>query len=315
MQELVELTYVMTIMIGVVSFTMQVMASGKNLTVSNDMAKSSSLTRFLAIIVIFNTCDFLILFLEDVATEGLLSWMYIIENMLEITLAYQLIVMKASLAKTKKEPWIATFFALVAVVILLIDVFYTTEIIYLSENTYMISMVLLNMLPIGAVGYCSVKYVKLMLKENIGTLPMFYLAIYNIAFIFLCIVATLSIVDSRTNNDYILNDKAIYAIFWLVFNTLNAVFVWNSCRVIDEMEKSNGNCIEALLEKAVHDYGLSVREKEIASLLYEGKNNNEIADLLFLSTNTVKVHASNLYKKLGVSNRVQAIKVIRGEEL
>ena len=50
-------------------------------------------------------------------------------------------------------------------------------------------------------------------------------------------------------------------------------------------------------------------------LLYEGKNNNEIADTLFVSTNTVKVHASNLYKKLGASNRVQAIKVIRGEEI
>ena len=62
-------------------------------------------------------------------------------------------------------------------------------------------------------------------------------------------------------------------------------------------------------------FGLSAREKEIAMLLYEGKNNNEIADILFVSTNTVKVHASNLYKKLGVSNRVQAIKIIRGEEI
>ena len=58
MQELVELTYVTTIMIGVMSFTMQIMASEKNLAVNNAMARSSSLTIFLAIIVVFNICDF-----------------------------------------------------------------------------------------------------------------------------------------------------------------------------------------------------------------------------------------------------------------
>lgn len=302
-------------MIGVMSFTMQVMASGKNLIVNNDMAKSNNLTCFLAIIVIFNMCDFLMLFLQDVATKNVLSWLYIVENMLEIALAYQLIAMKVSLVKIKKEPWVSTYFALVAVVILMLDVFYTTEMIYLSDDAYMISMVLLNMLPICAVGYCSIKYVKSIKNKSVGMLPKFYLTVYNVAFIFLCTVATVSIVDSRTDIDYIVNDKAIYAIFWLVFNTLNAVFVWNSCRTLDSKNQTKEDIVEGLLDKAVSNYGLSTREREIAQLLYEGKNNNEIADILFLSTNTIKVHASNLYKKLGVSNRVQAIKVIRGEEL
>lgn len=314
MQELVELTYVMTIMIGVMSSTMQIMTNGKNLDVNNEMAKSSSLTCFLAIIVVFNTCDFLMLFLEGVMTKDLLSWLYIIENVLEIALAYQLIVMKADIAKTKREPWLVTFFALVAVVILLLDIFYTTEMIYLSDNAYMISMVLLNLLPLGAVAFCTIKYLKLMAKANIGKLTFFYLTVYNVAFIFLGLVATLSIVDSRTHFDYFSNDKTIYAIFWLVFNTLNAVFVWNSCRTI-EKGKVQEDSIDYLLERAGEVFALSTREKEIAKLLYEGKNNNDIADILFLSTNTVKVHASNLYKKLGVNNRVQAIKVIRGEEV
>ena len=104
-------------------------------------------------------------------------------------------------------------------------------------------------------------------------------------------------------------------IFWLVFNTLNAIFVWNSCKIVDEENITLEDTIESLMEKATSKYGLSTREKEIAMLLYEGKNNSEIAEQLFLSTNTVKVHASNLYKKLGATNRVQAIKVIRGEEV
>ena len=315
MQELVELTYVITIMIGVVSFTMQIMAKEKNLAVSNDMAKSNNLTRFLAIIVIFNIWDFLILFLEESLTKDITSWLYIVENILEIALAYELIVIKADLAKAPKEPWITTYFSLVGVVILMLDVFYTTGIIKLSDNLYLIPMVLLNLLPLGAVAYCSIKYLKLIAKAKVGVLTNTYLAIYNIAFIFLGLVATVSIVDARTAYDYFTNDKTIYAIFWLVFNTLNSVFVWNSCRSMDESLGYEGDSIEILLDKAAEDFALSTREKEIAKLLYEGKNNNDIAEILFLSTNTVKVHASNLYKKLGVGNRVQAIKVIRGEEL
>ena len=313
MQELVELTYVTTIMIGVMSFTMQIMASEKNLAVNNAMARSSSLTIFLAIIVIFNICDFLVVFFDGVITKNILEWLYIVENVLEITLAYELIVIKAELAKTKKEPWTKAFFSLLATVILLVDIFYATNMIVLSDDMYLLVMVTLNLLPLFAVAYCSVKYLRLISNQKVGNLTNFYLAVYNIAFIFLGLVATITIVDSRTDFDYLSNDKTIYAIFWLVFNTLNAVFVWNSCKIVDEeiLEET----VETLMEKAEITYGLSAREKEIARLLYEGKNNNEIADTLFVSINTVKVHASNLYKKLGVGNRVQAIKVMRGEDI
>ncbi len=313
MQELVELTYVTTIMIGVMSFTMQIMASEKNLAVNNAMARSTSLTIFLAIIVVFNICDFLIVFLHGILTDNILEWIYIVENILEITLAYELIIIKSELAKAKKEPWIKPFFALLAAVILMVDIFYATNMIVLSDDMYLLVMVSLNLLPLFAVAYCSVKYLKNISNQRVGNLTNFYLAIYNIAFIFLGLVATITIVDSRTSFDYLSNDKTIYAIFWLVFNTLNAVFVWNSCKIVDD--KAVEETVETLMEKAEVKYGLSAREKEIAMLLYEGKNNNEIADTLFVSINTVKVHASNLYKKLGVSNRVQAIKVIRGEDI
>ena len=315
MQELVELTYVFTIMIGVMSFTMQVMADGKHLSVNNDMAKSNSLTKFLVIIVIFNTCDFLILFLQDVLSKDVFSWLYIVENILEIILAYELIVIKAGLAKVKREGWIKPFFIAIALVILMIDILHTAKILELSDNMYMVLMILLNLIPLAAVGYCSIKYMKLIMGENLGTISNIYLALYNIAFIFLGLVVTISIVDSRTNIDYFYNDKAIYAIFWLVFNTLNAIFVWNSCRPEEKVEESRIYNVETLLNNAEAKFYLSNREKEIARLLYQGMNNNEIADTLFLSPNTVKVHASNLYKKLGVSNRVQAIKVISGEEI
>jgi len=48
---------------------------------------------------------------------------------------------------------------------------------------------------------------------------------------------------------------------------------------------------------------LSKQEQVIKDLILEGKTNKEIASQLFISISTVKSHITNLYKKLGVSNR------------
>lgn len=52
---------------------------------------------------------------------------------------------------------------------------------------------------------------------------------------------------------------------------------------------------------------LTHREKQILSKLRQGASNIEIAHLLFISENTVKRHIYNLFKKLSVKNRTQAV--------
>ena len=52
---------------------------------------------------------------------------------------------------------------------------------------------------------------------------------------------------------------------------------------------------------------LTTREKEILSLLSEGLRYKEIADKLFLSTETVRTHIRNIYEKLQVNSRMDAI--------
>lgn len=48
---------------------------------------------------------------------------------------------------------------------------------------------------------------------------------------------------------------------------------------------------------------ITAREFEILSLIYEGHSNSKIADLLFVSQNTVKAHIKNAYLKLDVVSR------------
>lgn len=51
---------------------------------------------------------------------------------------------------------------------------------------------------------------------------------------------------------------------------------------------------------------LTKREKEVLKKLSMGKNNNEIAKELMVSTHTVKSHVAKIFEKLEVKDRVQA---------
>jgi DNA-binding NarL/FixJ family response regulator len=57
---------------------------------------------------------------------------------------------------------------------------------------------------------------------------------------------------------------------------------------------------------------LSDREREILERVASGRNNSEIAGELFLSLKTVQNHVSNIFRKLRVADRAQA--VIRARE-
>lgn len=57
---------------------------------------------------------------------------------------------------------------------------------------------------------------------------------------------------------------------------------------------------------------LSEREREILDLIAQGANNSEIASKLVISPKTVRNHVSNIFSKLQVADRAQAI--IRGRE-
>jgi len=52
---------------------------------------------------------------------------------------------------------------------------------------------------------------------------------------------------------------------------------------------------------------LSERELEVLQHFAGGLSNQEIASRLSLSPHTVKVHSRNIYGKLGVHNRMQAV--------
>jgi DNA-binding NarL/FixJ family response regulator len=57
---------------------------------------------------------------------------------------------------------------------------------------------------------------------------------------------------------------------------------------------------------------LSPRQREVLHLLSLGMDNDQIAERLYISRNTVKFHVRTIYGRLGVHNRVEAARVLAG---
>lgn len=90
------------------------------------------------------------------------------------------------------------------------------------------------------------------------------------------------------------------------------------CRLLLDTWNSSyqSNCHDEFEDRAISDAftHLSKREHEILDLISEGHTNAKIADLLFVSSGTVKWHTSNIFKKLNVKNRSQLFVLLRETE-
>ncbi|HXQ34877.1 MAG TPA: helix-turn-helix transcriptional regulator, partial [Anaerolineales bacterium] len=77
--------------------------------------------------------------------------------------------------------------------------------------------------------------------------------------------------------------------------------------VLDHVNRNGGQTqVDAGTES--EDPDLTKREKEILNLIETGLSNREMAEKLVIAEGTLKRHVANLYQKLGVHNRAQAIK-------
>ncbi len=116
---------------------------------------------------------------------------------------------------------------------------------------------------------------------------------------------------------YILRDLSLQFYLGLVALLFSGLGIWIGINLLKpkavipaEMSTENPEIL-AIPEALLRESGISPREYEVLQLMAAGLSNQEIAGRLFISLNTVKTHISNIYLKLDVKRRTQAIQKMK----
>ena len=97
-------------------------------------------------------------------------------------------------------------------------------------------------------------------------------------------------------------------VFYLRALSNHINLVYDRCMRSQEEGKTQGRSMEELTQT----YQLTRREAEILGLIFQGLNNQELLDKLTISKNTLLKHLQNLYRKCGVSSRIDLLKLRNG---
>ncbi|OGT70279.1 MAG: hypothetical protein A3H44_01180 [Gammaproteobacteria bacterium RIFCSPLOWO2_02_FULL_57_10] len=97
---------------------------------------------------------------------------------------------------------------------------------------------------------------------------------------------------------------SVFVFYFYLLNT--AMVVLYTYQATDELMQP-----QLSLDDFLNKYGISKREADILRGIYAGKTNQEIANQLFISLQTVKDHSSRIYQKTFVKNRAQLTTLVR----
>ena len=130
------------------------------------------------------------------------------------------------------------------------------------------------------------------------------------------------------NSRFIREPMDLTIIVWMVLNGVNVFYAYRKIfqpvfgretQEAPEPSEPEGvgprKELKERIEEVKEEYRLTPREKEFVELIYRGKSNKEIAEMLFLSESTVKTHIYNIFRKMGVKNRVSVICIINEETM
>ena len=130
------------------------------------------------------------------------------------------------------------------------------------------------------------------------------------------------------NSRFIREPMDLTIIVWMVLNGVNVFYAYRKIfqpvfgretQEAPEPSEPEGvgprKELKERIEEVKEEYRLTPRGKEFVELIYRGKSNKEIAEMLFLSESTVKTHIYNIFRKMGVKNRVSVICIINEETM
>lgn len=122
------------------------------------------------------------------------------------------------------------------------------------------------------------------------------------------IVGNISLFNAKEEGDF--TDKS-----FVILDKLSPHFALKLGELLDEEQaaKKQGEDRKSAFSIARDKWHLTPREWEIASCLFTGESDQDIANRLCISLSTLKKHVYNIYKKLDVNNRMQLYAAINSQ--
>jgi len=138
----------------------------------------------------------------------------------------------------------------------------------------------------------------------------------SVIVIFLLVIASFKLVVGPILGEvaHVLERSMIY----LTLVAFNGLIVWWGIKFASLLAKyDNLNMSKKYIEPdyLMNQYKITKREMEVIELICQGKTNKEIADLLFISIETVKDHNYKIFQKTGVKNRIQLANLVNNFHL
>ncbi|MBL7818373.1 MAG: DNA-binding response regulator [Saprospiraceae bacterium] len=115
---------------------------------------------------------------------------------------------------------------------------------------------------------------------------------------------------------FIIFNHALEIYSFVIALTFTALGVWLAVKLTNPRVKTivvekeiftEASTSFAINTDEIKKLGLSQRELEVLNLMAQGMSNQEIAQQLFVSLNTIKTHSSKIFEKLEVNRRTQAV--------
>lgn len=124
-----------------------------------------------------------------------------------------------------------------------------------------------------------------------------------------CALAALIFAMKFIEYRFLVRDLSLEFYLGVVAVFFTAIGIWAGAKVAGKKNGVVHPVAEPFVvdDTALNSLGISKREYEVLDLMAAGFSNQEIADKLFVSLNTIKTHTSNLFVKLDVKRRTQAV--------
>ena len=188
---------------------------------------------------------------------------------------------------------------------ILISIGYRKEDIYFAESLSSYKKKLDTLKP-------AIAFIDLHLPDGNGLLSIEKLLQVNPEIPIIVISAwsdELTIIEALKNGatGYLLKERDDLEILIAIRNVLQGgipIDPFIAKHLIQKSKQSSPD--SSLTQNSTNKFNLTSREKEVLKFIAHGMSNQEIANQLYVSKNTIETHIRNCYKKLFVSNRTMA---------